>query len=59
MACSATTRREDFQNEPARFNAEWVSLDATALPDGDADLDYLNFAGFAAQRRRRRGARGK
>jgi NAD-dependent SIR2 family protein deacetylase len=46
-ACSATTRREDFQNELARLNVEWVNLDAAALPDGDADLDHLDFSGFA------------
>jgi NAD-dependent SIR2 family protein deacetylase len=46
-ACSAITRREDFQNELAGLNAEWVSLDAAPLPDGDADLDHLDFCGFA------------
>jgi NAD-dependent SIR2 family protein deacetylase len=46
-ACSATTRRADFQSELGRLNAEWITLDATALPDGDADLDHLDFSGFA------------
>jgi NAD-dependent SIR2 family protein deacetylase len=46
-ACSAITRREDFQNELASLNAEWVNLDAAPLPDGDADLDHLDFCGFA------------
>src|ERR1700692_1027280 len=46
-ACSAITRREDFQNELAGLNAEWVNLDAAPLPDGDADLDHLDFCGFA------------
>jgi len=45
-ACSATTRRADFQTNLACLNAEWMSLDATALPDGDADLDHLDFSGF-------------
>jgi NAD-dependent SIR2 family protein deacetylase len=46
-ACSATTRRADFQSELGRLNAEWMTLDATALPDGDANLDHLDFSGFA------------
>ena len=46
-ACSAITRREDFQNELAGLNAEWVNLNAAPLPDGDADLDHLDFCGFA------------
>lgn len=45
--CSATTRRADFQAELGRLNAEWMTLDAMALPDGDADLDHLDFSGFA------------
>jgi NAD-dependent SIR2 family protein deacetylase len=46
-ACSATTRRADFQSELRRLNADWISLDATALPDGDVDLDHLDFSEFA------------
>ena len=46
-ACSATTPREDFQTELARLNAEWVNLTAVALPDGDADLDHVDFSEFA------------
>jgi NAD-dependent SIR2 family protein deacetylase len=46
-ACSATTRRADFQTDLADLNAEWISLEATALPDGDADLDHFDFSGFA------------
>jgi NAD-dependent SIR2 family protein deacetylase len=46
-ACSATTHRADFQSELGRLNAEWMTLDATALPDGDANLDHLDFSGFA------------
>jgi NAD-dependent SIR2 family protein deacetylase len=47
LACSATTRRTDFQDELVRLNGDWASLDAAALPDGDADLDHLDFSGFA------------
>jgi NAD-dependent SIR2 family protein deacetylase len=46
-ACSATTRRADFQSKLGRLNAAWISLDATALPDGDGDLDHLDFSEFA------------
>jgi NAD-dependent SIR2 family protein deacetylase len=46
-ACSATTRREDFQSELARLNLEWMNLTAVALPDDDADLDHLDFSEFA------------
>lgn len=47
LTCSATTRRADVQNELQCLNADWVDLDAAALPDGDADLDHLDFSGFA------------
>jgi NAD-dependent SIR2 family protein deacetylase len=46
-ACLATTRRADFQNDLARLNAEWTDLEASSLRDGDADLDHLDFSGFA------------
>ena len=47
MACSNTIRRTDFQDELVRLNPAWVRLDAATLPDGDADLDGLDFATFA------------
>jgi hypothetical protein len=47
MACLVTTLRADFQSELIRLNAAWVDLDGSALPDGDADLDHLDFSGFA------------
>jgi NAD-dependent SIR2 family protein deacetylase len=43
---SALTRA-DFQDDLVRLNATWAALDAAALPDGDAELDHLDFAGFA------------
>jgi NAD-dependent SIR2 family protein deacetylase len=46
-ACSTTISRADFQDELARFNAAWIEMDAVVLPDGDADLNHLNFSGFA------------
>jgi NAD-dependent SIR2 family protein deacetylase len=47
MACSAVRRRADFQDDLIRLNASWVDLDAAALPDGDAELDHMDFSGFA------------
>lgn len=47
MACATTLRRADFQDQLIRLNAAWSQLDAAALPDGDADLDGLDFSAFA------------
>jgi NAD-dependent SIR2 family protein deacetylase len=46
-SCSATSRRADFQDQLIRINAAWTELDAIALPDGDADLNHLDFSSFA------------
>jgi NAD-dependent SIR2 family protein deacetylase len=46
LTCQATTLRSDFQDRLIRLNEDWVRLDAAALPDGDADLDHLDFSGF-------------
>jgi NAD-dependent SIR2 family protein deacetylase len=46
MGCSMRMRREAFQDELARANGAWLALDATAAPDGDADLDRADFSGF-------------
>ena len=47
MACSTAVRRADFQDRLIRLNEPWGQLDAAALPDGDADLDGLDFSSFA------------
>jgi NAD-dependent SIR2 family protein deacetylase len=47
MSCGAACRRADFQDELIHLNASWIDLDAAALPDGDADLDHLDFSEFA------------
>jgi NAD-dependent SIR2 family protein deacetylase len=47
MACSATICRADFQDQLIRLNPAWDRLDADALPDGDADLEGLDFSSFA------------
>ena len=50
MVCSTERRRADFQDELVRLNANWAKLDATVLPDGDADLDQSDFSDFAVRR---------
>ena len=47
MACSTTIRRADFQDQLIRLNVAWGGLDAAVLPDGDADLDGMDFSAFA------------
>jgi NAD-dependent SIR2 family protein deacetylase len=47
LNCSTASRRADFQDELVCLNAAWSELDAIALPDGDADLDHLDFSDFA------------
>jgi NAD-dependent SIR2 family protein deacetylase len=47
LACTTALRRSDFQEDLARLNATWADLEAAALPDGDADLDHLDFSRFA------------
>src|SRR4051812_8713913 len=47
LACSAARHRTDFQDDLVRLNASWADLDAAALPDGDAELDHMDFSGFA------------
>jgi NAD-dependent SIR2 family protein deacetylase len=47
MACSAASRRADFQDELVHLNAAWIELDGPILPDGDADIDlHLGFSNF-------------
>ena len=46
LACAAALRRADFQDDLTRLNAAWVDLEAAALPDGDAEVDHMDFSGF-------------
>jgi len=46
LGCGAETPREAMQEELTRRNPAWATLDATSAPDGDADLDGLDFASF-------------
>ncbi|WP_341535084.1 NAD-dependent protein deacetylase [Acetobacter sacchari] len=46
MSCEQTSRRRDLQPLLFDLNPDWASLDATNAPDGDADLDGLDFSTF-------------
>lgn len=46
LGCEARTPRTLFQAELRRRNLRWAELEARAAPDGDADLDGLDFSGF-------------
>jgi NAD-dependent SIR2 family protein deacetylase len=46
MNCQVPLPREQLQAELLRLNPAWAALDATAAPDGDADLVAAEFSGF-------------
>jgi NAD-dependent SIR2 family protein deacetylase len=46
MGCERRIPREELQQELLRRNPDWVDLDAREAPDGDADLDGLDFSSF-------------
>ena len=46
MGCGRLFPRVAFQHELSRRNAAWVDRSATDAPDGDADLDGVDFASF-------------
>lgn len=46
MACEKRVPREDFQQSLVAHNPSWAHLDAGDAPDGDADLDGLDFSRF-------------
>jgi len=47
LGCGARSPRGALQDALARCNPEWAALHARTAPDGDADLDERDFAGFA------------
>jgi len=47
MDCGRRSPRVALQEELSRLNADWLDLDATEAPDGDADLDGADFSSFA------------
>ncbi|RDD81287.1 NAD-dependent protein deacetylase [Dyella tabacisoli] len=46
MSCETRLPREAFQAELTRLNPDWARLEANDAPDGDADLDELDFSSF-------------
>lgn len=46
MHCQVRLAREEMQAELLRLNPAWCALDARAAPDGDADLEALDFSSF-------------
>jgi len=46
MGCDATLDRQEMQGELLARNPDWASLDARDAPDGDAELQGLDFSRF-------------
>ena len=46
LACDLRVPRDAFQHELEALNPSWLTLDALDAPDGDADLEGLDFASF-------------
>jgi NAD-dependent SIR2 family protein deacetylase len=46
MGCERRIERDAFQHELGRLNAGWLELDAAVAPDGDADLEGMDFSTF-------------
>ena len=46
MDCERRSPRDEWQADLVRLNADWLGLKADVAPDGDADLDGVDFAGF-------------
>ena len=46
LACEARTPRDACQRALEALNPDWLALDALDAPDGDADLEGLDFASF-------------
>ena len=46
MSCECRLPREQVQDELLRRNPAWAHLDAHEAPDGDADLEGMDFSGF-------------
>ena len=47
MECGRVSPRDALQEELARLNPQWLARDAVDAPDGDADLDGVDFSAFA------------
>jgi NAD-dependent SIR2 family protein deacetylase len=46
MDCQQRSPRVELQDELGRLNPDWLELDATEAPDGDADLEGADFSSF-------------
>lgn len=46
LGCATRSPRRELQQELMTRNPAWLALDAHSLPDGDADLEGLDFAAF-------------
>ena len=46
MGCERRLSREELQEQLLHLNPDWVDLDARVAPDGDADLEGLDFSRF-------------
>jgi len=46
MQCGDISTRESMQRRLMDANPAWLELQATIAPDGDADLDGVDFSGF-------------
>jgi NAD-dependent SIR2 family protein deacetylase len=55
MGCGRRSPRDELQDELGRLNADWLDLDAAGAPDGDADLEGVDFSSFVAPSCRRCG----
>jgi NAD-dependent SIR2 family protein deacetylase len=55
MVCQRRMPRDELQEELSRLNADWLGLDATDAPDGDADLESADFSSFTIPSCRRCG----
>ena len=55
MDCERRSPRDELQDELGRLNGDWLDLDATEAPDGDADLEGADFSSFVTPSCRRCG----
>jgi NAD-dependent SIR2 family protein deacetylase len=47
MGCGRVSPRDETQEALERLNPDWLALEADSAPDGDADLDDVDFSTFA------------
>ncbi|MDF3983351.1 NAD-dependent protein deacetylase [Luteibacter sp. PPL201] len=46
MQCGDITSRDAMQTRLEAANPDWLALNATVAPDGDADLDHVDFSTY-------------